>query len=170
MKINKFIPILCFCLFANYGGNAQSVVGVLELHAIDYEMTERIYDEEFGQGEGDEFTSTDEATEIPETITFNEDGTCTLLFLAYYGEEEEDEEEIYIDDDDELIMSAFEVSGTWEIVNEDNIKITEESGIEWYLTDIQVKEEEDGTVVVTCGFSLLGFTWGIELLEFGANN
>lgn len=164
MKINKFIPILCFCLFANYWGNAQSVIGVWELHAIDFEMTERIYDEEFGQG--DEFTSTDEATEIPETITFNEDGTCTLLFLAYYGEEEEDEEEIYIDDDDELIMSAFEVSGTWEIVNGNNIKITE-SGFEWYLTNIEM---DANAGFFTCGFSLLGFTWGIELLEFGANN
>jgi hypothetical protein len=165
MKINKFIPFLCLCLFAGFWGNAQSVVGVWELHAIDFEMTEPMRDEEFGEGDG--FTSTDEATEIPETITFNEDGTCTLLFLAYYAEEEEEEDDTYIDDDDELMMSGIEISGTWEIVNGNNIKITEESGVEWYLTDIDMDEEAG---FFTCGFSLLGFTWGIEMLEYGANN
>lgn len=160
MKISKFIALICLGLLAGFQSNAQ-IVGVWELHAIDFEMTEAMFDQEFG--EGDTFTTTDEATEIPETITFHEDGTCTLLFLAYYEEEEDDDD--YLDDDDELKTSDIEVSGTWQLANGD-IKITEEeSGAVWYLTNVRMG---DGTF--TCGFSLLGFTWGIEMLEYGLEN
>lgn len=160
MKFSKSILFCCLCLLAGYQVSAQSLVGTWELHEIDFELGPSLEDEEFG--EGDDFESTDEATEIPETITFNEDGTCTLFYWAYYTDEEDEEEE-YVDDDDELIMTGIEVSGTWKF-DGSNITIKEDDlEVEWYLTNVQF-----GDGFFRCGFSLLDFTWGIEALEYGS--
>lgn len=171
MKFNKSILVFCVCLFAGYQSFAQSYLGTFELHFIDYEdeSVTDLADNEFGKGEGDDFEKTEDATELPETIIFKDDGTCELYFWAYYTEEEEDEAEEDEDDDDELVTSGIWVKGTWSFDANTSTFAIHEDGYDagWSLTNVKILEDEDGNTYIQGGFSLLGFSWGIKMIQYG---
>lgn len=165
MKSFKSALLLCLCLSAGYRGFAQDdIVELLageesitwELREIHWYENQDFESEEFSEDE--QFARESELAQlIPETIVFYADGTCDLVYVSHY------------DENGELEVEALELSGQWSFDGQsikilepnDDGEIDEEEGSAWWLTDIQIGEGK-----FECGFSLYGFTDGIEGLEY----
>lgn len=173
MKISKNWFLLCLCLLASHSGFTQSLKQALsgddgktwELHEIVWVDGDEQESDEFGENEA-YIENYDEATMIPETITFYADGTCELLYIAAYSETDGDA-------DEDLVIEAYTVTGTWK-VSGSNVKILEpaeegeddggldpEPGFCWWLMNVQVEGDE-----IACGFQYYGYTDGIKTLRF----
>jgi|GEM_PF-1828608 len=179
----KYILFLIICIFASQQGIAQKDIKSFlhggdaiswELRTIIWDDGERLDSEEFGEGEGDDYTlNNDDATLIPETITFYKDGTCELLYIAYYGQTDSDE-------DEELIDESYVLIAKWTLTG-NNIRITEpedsdgaadgrdDGGLDpypgycWQLTNIKIEN-----ATFSCGYDFYGFNSGIKTLIFEA--
>ncbi|MCE7923390.1 MAG: hypothetical protein DYG98_10055 [Haliscomenobacteraceae bacterium CHB4] len=173
MQFKKSLLFLCLCLLTCYRGFTQDIAEALhggdsktwELRQITWVDGEEEESEEFGEDE-EYIEEHDEATLIPETITFHADGTCELLYIAFFSETDSDE-------DEDLVVEARIVEGYWEVVGQD-VKIMEPAeegeddegldpgeGYAWWLKNIQIGDDE-----FECGFEYYGFTDGIQSIEF----
>ena len=173
MKLNKPILFLCLCLLGGYRGLSQDIGQALhgggsqtwELREIIWEDGDKQESEEFAEDE-EYIEEYDEATMIPETITFHADGTCELLYIAFFSETDNDE-------DEDMVVEARIVEGHWEIVGND-VKIMEPAeegeddggldageGFAWWLKNIRIGDDE-----FESGFEYYGYTDGIQSIEF----
>ncbi len=174
MKTSKNLLLLFLCLLAAIqSGLSQNLKQAIsssdgktwELHEIVWIDGDEQESDEFGENEA-YIENYDEATMIPETITFYSDGTCELLYIASYNETDGDA-------DEDLVVEAYLVTGTWKTQGS-NIKILEpaeegeddggldpEPGFCWWLMNVQVAEGE-----INCGFQYYGYTDGIQTLRF----
>lgn len=173
MKLDICIWSLAVCLLTSFQLRAQGIGPALhgggsqtwELREIIWVDGEKLESEEFGENE-DYVEEYDEATLIPETITFHADGTCELLYVAFFSETDSDE-------DEDLVEEVRIVEGTWKVVGKD-VKIMEPAdgdeddgdldpgeGYAWWLKNIRIDDGE-----FECGFEYYGFTDGIQALEF----
>lgn len=179
MKMNKCLLLLCFCFFAGYQGYAQIKKSTLagedkmtwELYYIEWVDGDKQQSKEFSEEE-DYIENYDEATMIPETITFYSDGTCDLLYLASYGETDNDE-------DEDLIVEEYTVNARWQLLG-NSVKILEPAeegdddggldsgdGISWWLTNIEYEyDEESGDIDIKCGYKFYDYTGGIKEVFF----
>lgn len=135
-----------------HGGSSRQ----WELHSIVWNDNSRLESQEFGEGQGDEFTQeNDEATTIPETIVFHADGTCLLVYVAHYNDTDGDE-------DEDLVDGAWELAGTWTVYG-DNVQIVESNGYTWSLSGIQPHAEDEE---FESGYDYAGFNSGIRSLGY----
>ncbi len=156
MKNKKITLFLCLCLFACYRSTGQNLAATLcggdsrvwELRDIDLYGSAEWESEEFGDDPNFEKNS-ELAQLLPETITFNADGTCEILYVSSYNEDDDSPSDNFSDED-------VTVSGTWSVSgNTVTVRESDGDGWWWQLTSITVKEDEDGSNF-ECKFSYDG--------------
>ncbi len=162
MQIIKSTLFFCLCLLATQQVFAQNLATFLSGgNSRTWELRDITWNDGF-EDESQEFSTDtefiqneDEATTIPETIIFKADGTCSLLYVAYYNDSDND-------GDEDLLDWDWWLDGTWTVSGYD-VLIVEENGYTWKLKGIQMdaeNEEFDG------GFDYYGFDSGIKQLGY----
>lgn len=163
MKNAKFILIACLFL-ASFKSFAQDIAQQLtggnshtwELREIKWIDNRDLKSEEFS--EDAEFTlNTELGQMLPETIVFNFNGSCDLLYSSYY------------DASGQLVAAPKILLGSWSVVGTD-VKILEPNGdgvidenmgSAWWLKNVTINGK-----TIACNYDLYGYDDGIRGLEY----